>query len=257
MPPARDHPAGARDHAHRVDGARAEALAGALAEVEERLRAACDRAGRRRDAVVLVAVSKTRPAADVLALHRARPDDPVRDFGEAREPEGSRKAAEVAALGATGLAWHAVGRLQTNKARTVARYADVVHSLDRPELVAALGDGARRAGRELAVLVQVSLDGDPSRGGAPHHAVPALADAAAAEPGLRLAGVMAVAPRGADPAAAFERLAATAARLRADHPGATWTSAGMSGDLEAAVATGATHLRVGSALFGGRPTPAG
>jgi pyridoxal phosphate enzyme (YggS family) len=225
-----------------------------LAAVEARIAAACAVAGRARADVTLVAVTKTWPAADVAALLAAA-DDAPRDLGEARDQEAARKVRELAAAGVVGLRWHFVGRLQTNKARSVASYADVVHSVDRLPLVPGLGDGARRAGRELAVLLQLSLDGDPTRGGALPGDVPALADAAAGEDGLRLAGVMAVAPRGADPAEAFHRLAAAAERLRRDHPEATWLSAGMSGDLEQGVAVGATHLRVGSALFGGRPVP--
>ena len=139
------------------------------------------------------------------------------------------------------------------KAASVAAYASVVESCDRPRLVPALSAGALRAGRELDVLVQVSLDGDPERGGATIADVPALADAVAAADGLRLSGVMAVAPLGQEPARAFGRLAELAERLRQDHPEARELSAGMSGDLEQAVAHGATHVRVGTALLGPRP----
>jgi hypothetical protein len=153
--------------------------------------------------------------------------------------------------------WHFVGQLQTNKARSVASYARTVHSLDRPRLARALADGARRAGRVVDVLVQVDLDVDGSadsgRGGAAPAEVPALADLAAGLDGLRLAGVMAVAPLGVDPVAAFAQLAEVARDLRARHPEATGISAGMSGDLEAAVAAGATYVRIGTALLGHRP----
>jgi uncharacterized pyridoxal phosphate-containing UPF0001 family protein len=150
--------------------------------------------------------------------------------------------------------WHFVGRLQRNKCRSVAGYAAAVHAVDRAELVGALAAGARRAGRPgLDVLVQVSLDGDPARGGALPAGLPALAAAVAAAEPLRLRGVMAVAPQAADPDEAFARLAAVADALRADHPRATAISAGMSGDLEAAIRHGATHLRIGTALLGGRP----
>jgi pyridoxal phosphate enzyme (YggS family) len=195
---------------------------------------------------VLIAISKTWPAADVAALR----DLGVTDFGENRDQEAAPKAVAV-----PDVRWHFVGHVQTNKARSVASYADVVHSLDRPALVAALAVGARRAGRVVEVLVQVSLDGDPARGGALPAEVPALADAAAATEGLRLGGVMAVAPLGVDPSAAFARLAEVAAAVRAQHPRATTISAGMSGDLEVAVAAGANALRVGTALFGHRPPP--
>jgi pyridoxal phosphate enzyme (YggS family) len=193
--------------------------------------------------VLLVAVTKTRPASDVRLLQSLG----LADMGENRDQEARAKAAEV-----PGVRWHFVGGLQTNKARSVATYADVVHSVDRPELVAALSAGAVRADRRLEVLLQVSLDGDPARGGCSAADLPALADAAAAAAGLELAGVMAVAPLGADPADAFDQLAELHERLLAQHPAAVARSAGMSGDLEQAVARGATHVRVGTALLGAR-----
>jgi PLP dependent protein len=223
------------------------------AELEERLRdvrarvaRACAAAGRSEGEVTLVVVTKTWPAADVARLAALG----VRDVGENRDQEAAAKAADCRGL---GLRWHFVGRLQGNKARSVAGYCDVVHSLDRARLVAPLDRGALAAGRTLDCLLQVSLDGDPTRGGAPPGGIPALADAVAARQGLRLAGLMAVAPQGADPVAAFARLADLSADLVGRHPGATALSAGMSADLEAAVAAGATHLRVGTAVMGSRP----
>jgi uncharacterized pyridoxal phosphate-containing UPF0001 family protein len=135
----------------------------------------------------------------------------------------------------------------------VAGYADAVHSVDRESLVAPLSRGAVAAGRQVGVFVQVSLDGDPTRGGVVRDGLPALADAVAAADGLELAGLMAVAPLGADPDAAFAPLGDLSRALREAHPGAWRVSAGMSGDLEAAVRAGATHLRVGSAVLGERP----
>ena len=157
--------------------------------------------------------------------------------------------------------WHFVGQLQRNKCRSVVGYADVVHSVDSVRLAEALADAAQRLrDRPLDVLVQVSIDGDPRRGGAlaapdaePGRALSQVAAAVAARPALRLAGVMAVAPLDWQPADAFGRLAEIAAALRAEHPAATVVSAGMSEDLEAAIAYGATHVRVGSALLGKRP----
>ncbi len=219
-------------------------LAAALSAVQQRVRDACAAAGRDPRDVTLVAVSKTRPASDVAVLR----DLGLRDFGESRDQEAALKAAEV-----PGVRWHFVGRLQSNKAARVVRYVDVVHSVDRTGLVAALAGAAARAERRLDVLLQVSLDGDPARAGAPVEQVPALADEVAAAASLRLAGVMAVPPLDADPAAAFDVLVALAARLRDDHPTATGISAGMSSDLEQAVAAGATMVRVGTALFGSRP----
>jgi pyridoxal phosphate enzyme (YggS family) len=222
---------------------RAEELARNLAALEQRVGAACTRAGRSRDEVNVVAVSKTWPLEDIVVLR----DLGLTDFGENRDQEAAPKAGAL-----PGVRWHFVGGVQTNKARSVASYADVVHAVDRPALVRALSDGAMRAGRMVEALVQVSLDGAPGRGGARPDDVPALADAVAAAPGLRLSGVMAVAPPGEDPGAAFARLAAVADAVRRGHPGADVLSAGMSGDLEAAVAAGANALRVGTALFGHR-----
>jgi PLP dependent protein len=239
-----------------VPAARREELAEALAAVEQRLTGACRAAGRDRAELTLVAITKTWPAADAAALCELG----VRDLGESKDQEASAKAAALSGL-EPAPRWHFVGRLQRNKARSVARYADVVHSVDRLPLVAALSDGARRAEREVDVLVQVDLDAepDPGRGGAAPADAPQIADAVAAAAGLRLAGIMAVAPRpgpqAADPARAFALLAEVAAAVRAAHPGATWISAGMSSDLEAAVAGGATHVRIGTALLGHRPPP--
>jgi pyridoxal phosphate enzyme (YggS family) len=222
---------------------RRDELAANLAALEGRIVEACTRAARARSEVTLIAVTKTWPASDCVLLR----DLGVTDLGENRDQEASQKAAEIA-----GVRWHFVGSVQTNKARSVAGYADVVHSVDRPSLVSVLGDGAVRAGREVQVLLQVSLDGDSHRGGADPSAVPGLAEQVELTEGLRLGGVMAVAPLDADPAVAFRRLAQVAERLRADHPAATTISAGMTGDLEQAVAAGATHLRVGTAVLGPR-----
>ncbi|WP_089157218.1 YggS family pyridoxal phosphate-dependent enzyme [Micromonospora sp. NBS 11-29] len=234
---------------------RAELAAG-LARIRARIADACAAAGRGRDEVTLVAVTKTYPAADVLALAGLG----VADVGENRDQEAAPKAAAVAAAGAAPR-WHFIGQLQRNKARSVIRYADVVQSVDSARLAAALDAAASGArDRPLDVLVQVSVDGDPARGGAlpgaadPERGLDPVAAAVAGARGLRLAGLMAVAPLGWEPDRAFARLAEVAARLRADHPGASLLSAGMSGDLESAVAHGATHVRVGSALLGMRPT---
>ncbi|WP_432534824.1 YggS family pyridoxal phosphate-dependent enzyme [Kineococcus arenarius] len=235
-------------------GDRAAELGGALERLRARVAAAARAAGRDPAELTVVVVTKFFPAADVRALAGLG----VRDVGESRDQEASAKAAELAP-DHPQLRWHFVGQLQTNKCRSVARYARAVHSVDRPRLVAALSSGASAAGRELDCFVQVDLAGelgapvDPARGGAAGEDVLRLADAVAAAGALRLAGLMAVAPRGQDPARAFAALARTAARVREAHPGAVHLSAGMSGDLEAAVAAGATHLRVGSAVLGTRP----
>lgn len=234
----------------QVDEARVAALRAGLETVHARIDAACAAAGRDPRDVHLVVVTKTFPAADVRALAGLG----VRDVGESRDQEAAAKAAELADL---DLRWHFVGRLQTNKAASVASYAAWVHSVDRVRLVPALARGAERAGRTLEVLVQVGLDTDPAeaarRGGVAPAGVAALAEAVAAEPRLRLRGVMGVAPRRGPARPAFERLVRIGAQLRQVYPGASAVSAGMSGDLEDAVAAGATHLRVGSAVLGSRP----
>lgn len=233
---------------------RAELVAG-LAAVRSRLTDACAGVGRDPRTLTLVAVTKNFPASDVASLATLG----VTDFGENRDQEAKAKLAELERATwsipvLTDLTWHFVGRLQTNKCRSVARYADVVHSVDRIEVATALAAGARRAERQLDVFIQVSLDDDPSRGGVPAGELSTLADHVATQNALRLLGIMAVAPLGADPDEAFERLAGLAARLRTEHHGATFISAGMSADLESAVRHGATHVRVGSALLG-RRTP--
>ena len=228
--------------------ARRAELAGNLERLRARIDAACAAAGRDPAELTLVAVTKTFPASDVVHLAALG----VRDIGENRDQEAAAKAAEVARQG-VAVRWHFVGRLQRNKCRSVAGYADLVHSVDSVRLAGALGRAASQVrDRPLGVLVQVSLDGAPGRGGAVVQEVPAVAGAVAGEPALRLRGVMAVAPLGWPPERAFQQLRQVADQIRADHPGATVISAGMSADLEAAVACGATHLRIGSSLLGGR-----
>jgi PLP dependent protein len=231
-----------------TDPGRREELALRLAEVRGRIAKACEAAGRDVSELTLVAVTKTRPVSDVRLLSELG----VTDIGENRDAEAAPKAAECADLGLENLTWHFIGQLQTNKCASVVRYASVVHSVDRHRLIGALGKAARRAGRVIECLVEVSLDGDPARGGAVAGEVPALAEALAAEEGLVLGGVMAVAPLSMPPADAFARLRVSAAAVREVRPGATVISAGMSGDLEAAVEAGATHLRIGTALLGDR-----
>lgn len=239
------------------DTQRREELATQLAVVRERIRSACSTAGRSPDDVTLIAVTKTYPASDVALLLGLG----VTDIGENRDQEAGPKVAAVRAAGLHPV-FHFVGQLQTNKAGSVARYADVVQSVDRPRLVTALDRAAGYAERRLAVLLQVDLDDDADararsgaadgRGGVAPSGVTALADRVAGADRLTLAGVMAVAPLTGDPRPAFERLAGIAERVRTIEPAARWISAGMSSDLEAAVAVGATHVRVGTAILGSR-----
>ena len=228
-----------------VVGARRDQLARSLSAVRARIERSMADAGR-ADSVCLVVVTKFFPADDVELLV----DLGVTDVAENRDQEASAKVAELAHR--DRLTVHFIGQLQSNKAGSVARYADVVQSVDRAKVVRALDRGALQAGRRLEVTVQVNLDEVQGRGGVAPGEAGSLADLVAGSEALTLRGVMAVAPLGGDPRAAFARLREVADGIRADHPGATWVSAGMSGDLEAAVAEGATHLRVGSAILGSR-----
>jgi len=228
-------------------GGRGAEIAARLTAVRDRIAAACHAAGRASGEVTLIAVTKTYPVSDIRLLVELG----VADIGENRDQEAAPKAAECAALGVP-VTWHFVGQLQTNKAASVVSYASVIHSVDRLRLVTVLGARARAAGRTVTCLVQVSLDDDPARGGAPGSQVAAVADAVAGQPGLVLGGVMAVAPLGVAADVAFGKLAAIADAVQAEHPGAVMISAGMSADLEQAIEAGATHVRVGTALLGGR-----
>ncbi|MCE0488181.1 YggS family pyridoxal phosphate-dependent enzyme [Ornithinimicrobium sediminis] len=242
---------------------RGEELSASLGAVRERIRRACEESGRSEEEVTLVVVTKFFPAADAVHLI----DLGVRDLGENRDQEASAKVAELGELVAPEL-WsqtrmHFIGQVQTKKARSVARYADVVQSVDRPKLVRALDravGAAVEAGERSAPLdVTVQLDLEEGertgRGGIAPSEAPELADLVAGTEHLRLRGVMAVAPPDLDADGrrkAFERIAASARQIRGAHPDADWVSAGMSGDLEDAIAVGATHLRVGSAILGSR-----
>lgn len=230
---------------------RADDLRANLEHVQERIEKACQAAGRAADEVTLVAITKTFPVSDVRALA----DLGVTDVGENREQELKEKAPDC-----PDLAWHFVGQLQSKKSRSVVRYASVVHSVDRPALVDALSKAAVAEQKGVRCLIQVSLAAygsadaatGASRGGVAPADVPELAAAIAAADGLELGGVMAVAPLGSEPDEAFAGLREVASRLRSEHPGADWISAGMTGDLEAAIKQGATHVRLGRALLGTR-----
>jgi len=236
-----------------VDGRREEIRLG-LQEARERIDHARTAAGR-VDPVRLVVVTKTFPASDVDLLAELG----VTDVGENRSQEAGAKREAVSDDGRS-LRWHMIGQVQTNKARQIVSWADVVESLDRESAVVALARAAQAADRRLDVLIQVNLDPDPveGRGGARPGDVLRLADSVATAASLRLIGVMGVAPHpGSDPPSAsardaFDRLAAVAASLRETHPEATEISAGMSGDLEEAVAAGATQVRIGGAVLGAR-----
>jgi pyridoxal phosphate enzyme (YggS family) len=227
----------------------------ALGEVRARIATACRTAGRADGAVRLIAVTKTFPAEDAALLT----DLGVTDLGENREQEAGPKVTDLRKLRPdSAVRWHMLGRLQRNKARAVARWAAEIQSVDSDRLADAL-DKAVRTARDagdrtttLDVLLQVSIDGDPARGGAPLDTLMPLADHVAHSGELRLRGLMAVAPLSMTPDEAFGRLAEAAGRLREDHPEAVEISAGMTGDLETAITHGSTCVRVGTALLGTR-----
>lgn len=220
-------------------------LAARLAAVDARIADAARAAGREADGITRIVVTKFHPASLVTALSERG----VRDVGENRQQELTAKRTELEAL---DMRWHFIGQAQTNKASAIRRSADVVHSVDRSRLAVSLHRAAEDD-RVLDVLVQVNLTDDPGRGGvAPADAV-ALAEHVLTLPSLRLRGVMAVAPLDEEPASAFARLRSVADAVRAAEPTATWISAGMTGDFAEAIAAGATHLRIGSAITGPRP----
>jgi len=219
-----------------------------LESVRTRIETACTEGGRDPAEVTLVVVTKFFPASDVRVLA----DLGVDHVGENRHQEAVVKAEECADL---ALTWHYIGGLQSNKAAAVASYADVVESVDRVKVARGLQRGAHERGRDLDVLLQVSLDPPDTSGraGVDPDELDALAAEVAGLGSLRLAGLMAVAPPGEDPATAFGRLAGIRTGFLKTHPRATALSAGMSGDLEAALHAGATHVRLGSAILGPRP----
>jgi len=211
---------------------RRDELAANLAAVQARIKS---------PDVTLIVVTKTYPVSDVQILA----DLGVKDFGENRNEEGVEKSAVVSGR------WHYQGEIQSRKLRDIAQWADVVHSLDTASHISKL---ATIASKPLDIFLQLSLDGDPSRGGVEEDQLPALAEIAVASPNLHLAGLMCVPPVAADPRTAFIEIAAIHARFIKQFPGATSLSAGMSGDFEIAIDCGATHIRVGSSILGSRTT---
>ncbi len=235
---------------------RAEELRASIARVQDRIERACAQVNRGADTVKLLPVTKRFPAGDAAELVRLG----LTELAENRDQEAGPKSQAVGELlPGVGVRWHMVGQLQRNKARSVARWASVVQSLDSARLAEALTrgvDAALTAGDRsspLDVLIQVSLDGDSARGGVPIPGIAALADGVTRSSELRFRGLMAVAPLGWPAEKAFDLLAKVFERTRNDHPEAIEMSAGMSADLETAIAYGSTCVRVGTALLGERP----
>jgi len=230
------------------DPRRAE-LTAALTGVSERIASAARLVDRQPPDITLVVVTKSWPVSDIRLLHELG----VRDFAENRHQDAETKATEVAEL---GLRWHFVGQIQSNKAAHIASYADVVHSVDSARVARRLDLGAHKHDREIDCLVQVSLDDEATRegrGGVGWADLEAVAVAIHSAGGLRLAGVMGLAPAAGDGASAYQRLGEASRAVRSIAPSAMVVSAGMSGDFEVAILAGATHVRVGSAILGERP----
>ncbi|MGN7859009.1 YggS family pyridoxal phosphate-dependent enzyme [Microbacterium sp. 22303] len=217
-----------------------------LSAIDAAIADAARLAGRDPAEITRIVVTKFHPASLVSELYGLG----VREVGENRQQELSAKTEALAGL--DDLRWHFIGQAQTNKAGAIRRAAQVVHSVDRLRLAEAL-DRAATDDVLLDVLLQINLTDDPGRGGVPPAEIERLAEQVLALPTLRLRGVMAVAPLDEDPAAAFARVHESAQRLRTVAPGAAWISAGMTGDFVEAIAAGATHLRIGTAITGARP----
>jgi pyridoxal phosphate enzyme (YggS family) len=218
-----------------------------LADVDGRIADAARRAGRDPRDITRIVVTKFHPMSLVEELVRLG----VRDVGENRQQELSAKRAE---LPDAGLRWHFIGQAQANKARAVRAAASAVHSVDRERIADALDAAAPDDDTDpLDVFLQVNLTDDAGRGGVAPADLERLAEHATGCRSLRVRGVMAVAPLDENPADAFERLAGYSRRVRSVVPDATWISAGMTADFAEAIAAGATHLRIGSAITGPRP----
>ena len=223
-----------------------DSLASRLADVDARIASAAQSAGRDVGELTRIVVTKFHPASMVADLHELGVDD----VGENRQQELTGKAAELSGL---PVRWHFIGQAQTKKARAIRAVASVVHSVDRDRVADAFDAAGDDDAEPLDVLVQVNLTDDPDRGGVAPDGLERVAEHIMGCRTLRLRGVMAVAPLDQEPAVAFARLQGYAARLRTVAPEATWISAGMTADFADAIAAGATHLRIGSAITGPRP----
>jgi pyridoxal phosphate enzyme (YggS family) len=227
---------------------RRDELAERWLDLQSRVAAAAQGAGREPSALTVIAVTKTWPSSDVAELLAIG----VRDVGENRAQELVAKLAELAGPASPNLRWHFIGQLQRNKAAVIGRSCEALHTLDRDALIRPLSQAAGEAGRVLDIFLQLSLDGDPKRGGVVAEGIAPLAAQVADAAHLRLRGLMAVPPLGSRPRPAFAQLRLASERLQRSHPEADALSAGMSSDLEEAVMEGATHLRVGTVLMGSR-----
>jgi pyridoxal phosphate enzyme (YggS family) len=223
------------------------ALAARLAEVQNGIADAVDAAGRDASEVTTIVVTKFHPASLVRQLYGLG----IRDFGENRHQDAAPKAEELADLDPV---WHFVGQLQSKKAKAVLQYSHVIHSVDRESLLSALVPAAQAEDSLTTdIFLQLNLTDDPARGGVDPSQLEALAERVLNTDGLRLLGLMAVAPLGGDARAAFADVRGASTRLQRLAPDATALSMGMSADYREAIFEGATHLRIGSAITGIRP----
>jgi pyridoxal phosphate enzyme (YggS family) len=216
-----------------------------LAQIIERVARAAERAQRSPSSVTIVAIGKQKPAAAIAAVHRSG----LVHFGESYVQEALPKIAELASL---PLTWHFVGKLQTNKTRQVAEAFDWVHTVDRIKIAERLSEQRNRFAAPLNVLIQVNQAGEAQKGGVQPHEVAELARAIGALPRLKLRGLMTLPPQSGAPARWFADLASLRDDLRREGIALDCLSMGMSGDFEEAIAAGATHVRIGTAIFGSR-----
>lgn len=226
---------------------RTEELADNLKQINERIAQACQNSGRSDSEVTLIAVTKTYPPLDVDLLASLG----VKNVGENKDQEAREKHLAVK----SHLNWHFVGQLQTNKVKSVVNYAAYIHSVDRIRLATEIDKWSAKVSKKMKIFIQVDLGGDdPNRGGVVGEQLFELAATVTALANLNLVGLMAVAPLGQAPTAAFERLSQIRAEFAKTYPQASQLSAGMSEDFEEAISFGATHLRIGSLLLGVRPS---
>jgi PLP dependent protein len=225
-------------------------LGGRYQAIADRVAGAARESHRNREDITLVVVTKNHPHQLVLDLIELG----SRDFGENRDQEASPKAKAIAAETAVDFNWHFIGQLQTNKVKSVLEYADFLHSLDRSSLLDELQKRTAEREKPLKVFVQVNMTDDPERGGVNPQDLMGFAERVLISPGLELVGLMGVGGLEVAPELEFERLAELSQKLQELAPSANRLSMGMSGDFEVAIAYGATHLRIGTAITGKRPT---
>jgi pyridoxal phosphate enzyme (YggS family) len=218
--------------------------------IVEKIATAATSANREPNEITLVVVTKNHPHQLVLDLL----DLGARDFGENRDQEANPKAKQIALESKQAFNWHFIGQLQTNKVKSVLEYASFLHSLDRTSLLEELIKRTAERAVPLKVFVQVNMTDDPERGGVNPAELMAFAERVVSSPGLELVGLMGVGGLDVSPEREFERLAELSGQLQQIAPNADRLSMGMSGDFEAAIAYGATHLRIGTAITGNRPT---